>query len=76
MLLNENGCIMKHKEYLRKVRTIEFRVKGPEQEVALENLERELMKSLEDNLDIDWIKKMNLEELDDEELEAEYGQFF
>ncbi len=67
---------MKHKEYLRKVRTIEFRVKGPEQEVALENLERELMKSLEDNLDIDWIKKMNLEELDDEELEAEYGQFF
>ena len=67
---------MKHKEYLRKVRTIEFRVKGPEQEVALENLERELMKSLEDNLDIVWIKKMNLEELDDEELEAEYGQFF
>jgi len=67
---------MKHKEYLRQVRTIEFKVKGPEQEVALENLERELMKSLEDNLDIDWIKKMNLEELDDEELEAEYGQFF
>ena len=67
---------MKHKEYLRQVRTIEFKVKGPEQEVALENLERELMKSLEDNLDIDWIKKMNLEELDDEELENEYGQFF
>ena len=67
---------MTYKEYLKKVRTIEFAVKGPEQEVALENLERELMKSLEDNLDIDWIKKMNLEELDDEELEAEYGQFF
>jgi len=67
---------MTHKEYLRQVRTVEFKVKGPEQEVALENLERELMKSLEDNLDIDWIKKMNLEELDDEELEAEYGQFF
>ena len=67
---------MKHKEYLRQVKTIEFKVKGPEQEVALENLERELMKSLEDNLDIDWIKKINLEELDDDELEAEYGQFF
>ena len=67
---------MTHKEYLLKVRTIEFKVKGPEKEVALENLERELMKSLEDNLDIDWVKKMNLEELDDEELEAEYGQFF
>jgi hypothetical protein len=34
------------------------------------------MESLKENLDIDWIKKMNLEELDDEELEKEYEQFF
>ena len=67
---------MKYKEYLKKVNTIEFAVHGPEKDVALDDLEREWMESLEENLDIDWIKKMNLEELDDEELEAEYGQFF
>ena len=67
---------MKYKEYLKKVRTIEFAVHGPEQEIALDDLEREWMDSLKENLDIDWIKTMNLEELDDEELEKEYGQFF
>ena len=67
---------MTYKEYLKKVRTIEFAVKGPERDIALDDLERKWMKSLEENLDIDWIKKMNLEELDDEELENEYGQFF
>ena len=67
---------MTYKEYLKKVRTIEFAVHGPEQEIALDDLEREWMDSLKENLDIDWIKTMNLEELDDEELENEYGQFF
>ena len=67
---------MKYKEYLKKVNTIEFAVHGPEKDVALDELESEWMDSLKENLDIDWIKKMNLEELDDEELEEEYGQFF
>ena len=67
---------MKYKEYLKKVNTIEFAVHGPEKDAALDDLEREWMESLKENLDIDWIKKMNLEELDDEELEKEYGQFF
>ena len=67
---------MKYKEYLRKVNTIEFAVHGPEKLEALDELESEWMESLKENLDIDWIKKMNLEELDDEQLEEEYGQFF
>ena len=67
---------MTYKEYLKKVNTIEFAVHGPEKDVALDDLEREWMESLKENLDIDWIKKMNLEELDDEELEKEYEQFF
>ena len=67
---------MTYKEYLKKVNTIEFAVHGPEKDIALDDLEREWMESLKENLDIDWNKKMNLEELDDEELENEYGQFF
>ena len=67
---------MTYKEYLKKVNTIEFAVHGPEKDVALDELESEWMDSLKENLDIDWIKKMNLEELDDEQLEEEYGQFF
>ena len=67
---------MTYKDYLKKVRTIEFAVHGPEKDVALDELESEWMESLKENLDIDWIKKMNLEELDDEQLEEEYGQFF
>ena len=63
---------MTHKQYLRKVKSLEF----SDDMEALDDLEREWMESLKENLDIDWIKKMNLEELDDEELEAEYGQFF
>ena len=51
---------MKYKEYLKKVNTIEFAVHGPEKDVALDDLEREWMESLEENLDIDWIKKMKL----------------
>ena len=67
---------MTYKEYLKKVNTIEFAVHGPEKDIALDELESEWMESLKENLDIDWIKKMNLEELDDEQLEEEYGQFF
>ena len=67
---------MTYKEYLKKVNTIEFAVHGPEKLEALDELESEWMESLKENLDIDWIKKMNLEELDDEQLEEEYGQFF
>ena len=67
---------MTYKDYLKKVKTIEFAVHGPEKDVALDELESEWMESLKENLDIDWIKKMNLEELDDEQLEEEYGQFF
>ena len=67
---------MTYKEYLKKVNKIEFAVHGLEKDIALDNLESEWMESLKENLDIDWIKKMNLEELDDEQLEEEYGQFF
>ena len=67
---------MTYKDYLKKVNTIEFAVHGLEKDIALDELESEWMESLKENLDIDWIKKMNLEELDDEQLEEEYGQFF
>ena len=62
---------MTHKEYLRKVKTLE----SAEDMEALENVEKERMKSLEENLDIEWVKSMALEEFD-EELEKEYGDLF
>ena len=62
---------MTHKEYLRKVKTLE----SADDEEALENVEKERMKSLEENLDIEWVKSMALEEFD-EELEKEYGDLF
>ena len=62
---------MTHKEYLRKVKTLE----SAEDMEALENVEKERMKSLEENLDIEWVKTMALEEFD-EELEKEYGDLF
>ena len=62
---------MTHKEYLRKVKTLEF----AEDMEALETVEKERMKSLEENLDIEWVKSMALEEYD-EELEKEYGDLF
>ena len=62
---------MTHKEYLRKVKTLE----SAEDMEALENVEKERMKSLEENLDIDWVKSMASEEFDDE-LEDEYGDLF
>jgi len=62
---------MTHKEYLRKVKTLE----SAEDMEALELVEKERMKSLEENLDIDWVKSMASEEFDDE-LENEYGNLF
>ena len=62
---------MTHKEYLRKVKSLE----SAEDMEALENVEKERMKSLEENLDIEWVKSMALEEFD-EELENEYGDLF
>ena len=62
---------MTHKEYLRKVKSLE----SAEDMEALENVEKERMKSLEENLDIEWVKIMDSEEFD-EELEDEYGNLF
>ena len=62
---------MTHKEYLRKVKTLE----SAEDMEALEAVEKERMKSLEENLDIEWVKTMALEEFD-EELEDEYSDLF
>ncbi len=62
---------MTHKEYLRKVKTLE----SADDEEALEAVEKQRMKSLEENLDIEWVKTMALEEFD-EELEKEYGNLF
>ena len=62
---------MTHKEYLRKVKTLE----SAEDVEALEVVEKERMKSLEETLDIEWVKSMASEEFDDE-LENEYGNLF
>jgi len=62
---------MTHKEYLQKVKTLE----SAEDMEALELVEKERMKSLEENLDIEWVKNMNSEEFDTE-LEEEYGNLF
>ena len=74
---------MTHKEYLRKVKTLESVMEGRlnivswiyDDEEALEAVEKERMKSLEENLDIEWVKSMASEEFD-EELEEEYGNLF
>ena len=66
---------MTNKEYLRRINVVEFKVHGTEQEEALSAIEKERMKSLEENLDIDWVKSMASEEFDDE-LEDEYGDLF
>ena len=71
MLVGQELDNMTHKEYLRKVKTLE----SAEDMEALEAVEKERMKSLEENLDIEWVKTMALEEFD-EELEKEYGDLF
>ena len=71
MLVGQEQDNMTHKEYLRKVKSLE----SAEDMEALENVEKERMKSLEENLDIEWVKTMASEEFD-EELEDEYGNLF
>ena len=71
MFVGQEQDNMTHKEYLRKVKSLE----SAEDMEALENVEKERMKSLEENLDIEWVKNMALEEFD-EELEKEYGDLF
>ena len=62
---------MTHKEYLRKVKSLE----SAENMEALEIVEKQRMKSLEENLDIEWVKSMD-DGSYDEELENEYGNLF
>jgi len=71
MSVGQESDNMTHKQYLRKVEKLE---KTGDSE-ALEILEQERMESLEETLDIDWVKSMALEEFD-EELEDEYGDLF
>ena len=71
MLVGQEQDNMTHKEYLRKVKTLE----SAEDMESLELVEKERMKSLEENLDIEWVKNMNSEEFDTE-LEEEYGNLF
>ena len=71
MLVGQEQDNMTHKEYLRKVKSLE----SAEDMEALENVEKERMKSLEENLDIEWVKSMD-DGSYDEELENEYGDLF
>ena len=71
MLVGQEQDNMTHKEYLRKVKSLE----SAEDMEALENVEKERMKSLEENLDIEWVKSMDDGSFD-EELEDEYGNLF
>ena len=71
MLVGQELDNMTHKEYLRKVKTLE----SAEDLEALDAVEKERMKSLEETLDIEWVKSMALEEYD-EELEDEYSDLF
>ena len=71
MLVGQELDNMTHKEYLRKVKTLE----SAEDMEALEAVEKERMKSLEENLDIEWVKSMDNGSYD-EEIENEYGNLF
>ena len=66
---------MTHKQYLRRVNTIEFGIQGVDKEEALAALERERMEDLENRLDKDFVRSMDLGEFDSE-LEEEYGHLF
>ena len=66
---------MTNKEYKRRINTVEFSIQGTDREEAFSEIEKERMKSLEENLDIEWVKNMNSEEFDTE-LEEEYGNLF
>ena len=75
MLVGQEQDNMTNKEYLRKVNSIEYKIHREDREEALAVLEKERMKSLEETLDIEWVKIMDSEEFDDE-LENEYGDLF
>ena len=62
---------MTHKQYLRKVEKLE-KVGDTE---ALASLEQERMETLEETLDIEWVKSMD-DGSYDEDLENEYGHLF
>ena len=66
---------MTHKQYLRRVNTIEFGIQGVDKEEALAALERERMEDLDNHLDMDFVEAMDLGEFD-EELEEDYGHLF
>ena len=66
---------MTHKQYLRRVNTIEFGIQGVDKEEALAALERERMEDLENRLAKEFVRSMVLGEFD-EELEEEYGHLF
>ena len=66
---------MTNKEYKRRINVVEFKLHGTDQEEALSEIEKERMKSLEENLDIEWVKSMD-DGSYDEELEEEYGNLF
>ena len=75
MLVGQEQDNMTNKEYKRRINVVEFKLHGTAQEEAFLEIEKERMKSLEENLDIDWVKSMASEEFDDE-LEDEYGDLF
>ena len=57
---------MTHKEYLRRVNAIEFSIhRESEKEEALAALEKERMEDLDNHLDMDFIKAMDLGEFDE-----------
>jgi|TARA_B110000438_G_C15374819_1_gene462140 hypothetical protein len=66
---------MTNKEYKRRINVVEFKLHGTDQEQAFSEIEKERMKSLEENLDIEWVKSMDDGSYDDE-LESEYGNLF
>ena len=71
MLVGQEQDNMTHKEYLRKVKTLET----AEDLEALDAVEKERMKYLEETLDIEWVKLMD-DGSYDEDLEDEYSDLF
>ena len=75
MLVGQEQDNMTNKEYKRRINVVEFKLHGTDQEEAFSEIEKERMKSLEENLDIEWVKSMD-DGSYDEELEEEYGNLF
>ena len=75
LVIQQELINMTHKQYLRRVNTIEFGIQGVDKEEALAALEKERMEYLENHLDIDFIEAMD-DGSYNEELEEEYGNLF